>query len=107
MDREVTFVRVYLREGDHGKRKRLTDELFQLLHEQHRVHGVTVFRGIAGFGEHGEAHAADILHLAVDLPVVIEFFDAPELAEKAIAALAERVPANHIVFWPARMLGPG
>ena len=107
MDREVTFVRVYLREGDQGKRKRLTDELFQLLHEQHGIHGVTVFRGIAGFGEHGEAHAADILHLAVDLPVVIEFFDAPELVEKAIASLAGRVPPNHIVFWPAKMNSAG
>jgi uncharacterized protein len=35
--------------------------VLNILRDQHRVHGVVVFRGIAGFGSKGEVHAADIL----------------------------------------------
>ena len=50
-------------------------EVLNLFHDQHKVRGVSVFRGIAGMGESGEVHASDMLRLPVDLPLVIEFFD--------------------------------
>jgi PII-like signaling protein len=71
------------------------------LHDRHAVQGVTVFRGVAGFGG-GEVHANDILRLTVDLPLVIEFFDEPEVAEAAIHLLDDLVPGEHIVSWPAK-----
>ena len=52
-----------------------------------RREGVTVFRGVAGFGADGEVHADDMLRLSVDLPLVIEFFDEPTVAEAAIHLL--------------------
>ena len=57
MDNEVTVVRIYLREADHGKRKTLMQEVFNILHDQQRVQSLVVFRGIAGFGDSGEVHA--------------------------------------------------
>ncbi len=42
------------------------------------VAGVTVLRGIEGFGAHHEVHTARILRLAESLPVVVEFVDAEE-----------------------------
>lgn len=102
MDEEVTVVRVYLKEADHGRRKTLMEELLNILHDQQRVRGVVVFRGIAGFGSRGEVHAADILRLTVDLPIVIEFFDQPKVAEAAVRLLKDLIPADHIVRWTAR-----
>jgi uncharacterized protein len=84
MESEVTIVRIYLSEGDHGRRKNLMQEILNILHDQHRVRGVTVFRGIAGFGNTGEVHAADILRPMVDLPLVIEFFDKPTLVQAVL-----------------------
>jgi uncharacterized protein len=98
---DVTIVRIYLKESDHGKKKSLMEEIINILHDQHRVHGVIVFRGIAGFGSKGEVHSADLLRLMVDLPLVIEFFDRPSVAEAAIELLNEMVPAGHIVYWRA------
>jgi PII-like signaling protein len=101
MDSEVVVVRVYLKETDHGRRKTLMEEVLNILHDQHSVHGVVVFRGIAGFGSKGEVHAADILRLTVDLPIVIEFYDEPAVAMAAMDLLNDVVPAGHIVHWRA------
>jgi len=101
MDGDVTVVRIYLKESDHGRKKTLMEEILNILQDQHQVHGVTVFRGIAGFGSSGAVHSADLLRLMVDLPLVIEFYDKPEVAEAAIALLSNLVPAGHIVYWRA------
>jgi PII-like signaling protein len=98
---EILMVRLYLNEADHGRRRTLMQEILALLRERHAVQGVTVFRGIAGIGARGILHADDLLRVTVDLPLVIEFFDAPPVAEAAIALLADLVPGNHIVSWPA------
>lgn len=101
MASDVTVVRIYLSEADHGRRRNLMEEILTVLHDQHRVRGVTVFRGIAGFGETGEVHAADMLRVMVDLPLVIEFFDEPPVAEAVMAILRPLVPEKHIVHWGA------
>ncbi|HTV28692.1 MAG TPA: DUF190 domain-containing protein [Xanthobacteraceae bacterium] len=101
MDDEVTVVRIYLKESDHGRKKPLMEEILNILQDQHRVHGVVVFRGIAGFGSKGAVHSADLLRLMVDLPLVIEFYDKPQVVDAAIALLNDLVPAGHIVRWNA------
>jgi uncharacterized protein len=101
MDDDVTVVRIYLKESDHGRKRSLMEEILNILQDQHRVHGVVVFRGIAGFGSKGAVHAADLLRLMVDLPLVVEFYDRPAVADAAIALLNELVPAGHIVHWRA------
>jgi uncharacterized protein len=101
MEGNVTIVRIYLKESDHGRRRTLMEEVLNILQDQHRVHGVVVFRGIAGFGSKGAVHAADVLRLMVDLPLVIEFYDEPAVAEAAIALLNDLVPEGQIVHWRA------
>jgi uncharacterized protein len=101
MDDDVTVVRIYLKESDHGRKRSLMQEILNILQDQHRVHGVVVFRGIAGFGSKGAVHSADLLRLMVDLPLVIEFYDKPQVAEAAIALLSDLVPGGHIVHWRA------
>lgn len=101
MDTPVTVVRIYLSEADHGRRKNLMREILNVLHDQHRVKGVTVFRGIAGFSDTGEVHASDILRLMVDLPLVIEFFDDETVVEAVLGLLKGLVPDGRIISWRA------
>jgi PII-like signaling protein len=103
MEHEVTVVRIYLREADHGKRKTLMQEVLNILHDRQRVQSLVVFRGIAGFGDSGEIHASDMLRLNVDLPLVIEFWDSPKVIEAALRLLDGLVPAAHILCWRAEL----
>jgi len=105
MTNDVLMVHIYLSEADHGRRKRLMQEILTLLQDRHAVEGVIVFRGIAVFGAGGEVRAEDILRLNVDLPLVIEFFDEPKVAQAAIRLLEDLVPSGHIVSWSAQRYG--
>jgi PII-like signaling protein len=105
MSTDVLMVRVYLSEADEGRRTTLMREIVSALHDKHAVQGVTVFRGVAGFGADGEVHASDMLRLSVDLPLVIEFFDEPTAVEAAIHFLETMVTQGHIVAWPAKRYG--
>ncbi|MGD8909063.1 MAG: DUF190 domain-containing protein [Chromatiales bacterium] len=95
---EVTVVRVYLTEGDHQ-----LHELLDFLQREEHVRGVTAFRGIAGFGPSGKLHEASLLDISLDLPLVVEFFDQPERAEKIKQDLHQRVGSGHIISWSAQV----
>jgi len=94
---EVTVVRVYCSETGHQHHK-----ILDLLHRDHRVAGVTAFRGIAGFGKSGQVHEAGLLDLSLDLPVIIEFFDRPDKVAEVLPLLNQMVGPGHILSWPAQ-----
>lgn len=95
---EVTVVRVYLTEGS-GRLK----ELLTYLHDESKVHGVTVFRGITGFGRSGRMHSSSLIDMSLDLPLAIEFFDEPARAAPIIEHLSTVLEPGHLVYWPARV----
>ena len=39
METDMTVVRIYLREADHGHRKTLMQEVLNILHDQHECRG--------------------------------------------------------------------
>ncbi len=100
MSREVTVVRIYLTE-ERGQLQRLLARL----HDVERVCGVTVFRGIAGFGRSGHMHSSTLLDVSLDLPVVVEFFDRPERVREIMAHLEGEIEPGHMLSWPATVNG--
>jgi PII-like signaling protein len=95
---DVIMVRVYLTEGEKRMKSLLTR-----LHDEEKVRGVTVFRGIAGFGQSGKMHSTSLLDLALDLPVVIEFFDEPAKVKRILTHLKDILPPGHVVSWHAQI----
>ncbi len=93
---DVTMVRIYLTEG-----QKQFQQLMSLLHDEEQILGVTVFRGISGFGKSGKIHSSTIVDLSLDLPVVLEFFDRPEKVVAVLEDLNKLVEPGHIVSWPA------
>jgi len=92
----VTMVRVYLTEGEAQLKN-----LLKQLHDWDKLKGVTVFRGIAGYGDSGEILGVNLMDLSLNLPVVVEFFDTPEKVEKITEHLNAFIKSGHIVSWPA------
>lgn len=96
----VTMVRIYLTEGDH-----ILDRLLRRLHHEEQVRGVTAFRGIAGYGASGRLHTTSLVELSLDLPLVVEFFDAPERVTAILDDLSDLLEQRPVVTWPATSLG--
>lgn len=94
----VTVVRIYLNEGEAQ-----LDNLLKRLHDWEKVKGVSVFRGIAGFGDSGEIHTSKFIDLGMELPLVVEFFDAPEKAAAIMEHIETTVKPGHMLSWSAQI----
>jgi PII-like signaling protein len=95
---DVTVVRIYLHEGQ-GQ----ADNLLKRLHDWEHVRGVTVYRGVAGFGASGKIHTAKLVDLSLDLPVIVEFFDTPEKVAAILEHLSVDIKPGHMLSWTAQV----
>ena len=95
-NKEIIIARIYL----HESRGEMA-ELLKYLHDESKVKGVTVFRGVTGFGNSGKYHSSSLMDMSLDLPVVIEFFDDTEKMNAIIEILNSKLKPGHLVFWPA------
>lgn len=94
--RKVTVARVYTLEGhDH------LNQALSILRDQEKIAGVTVIRGIAGYGATGAIHTSSLLNLSLELPIIIEFYDETEKVRCAIEALKAKLDLKHIISWQA------
>jgi len=67
-------VRVYIGERDHHGGQPLYTAIVQAARKA-GLGGATVVKGIEGFGAHSVVHAARIIDMSSDLPIVIELVD--------------------------------
>jgi len=95
---DIKMVRIYLTESGE-----LQKQLLAKLHDEEKVRGVTVFRGISGFGRSGKVHSSTLLDLSLDLPLVIEFFDEPKKVDRILTHLKTLLPPGHVVSWTAHV----
>ncbi|RMF87518.1 MAG: DUF190 domain-containing protein [Nitrospirae bacterium] len=74
---------VYVDEGQKHGRLPAHEALVDLLHRK-GVAGVTVFRGVAGYGAGGEVHTSRSLVLSLHMPVKIEAIDRAEQIDRVL-----------------------
>mgnify|MGYP006277418303 CR=1 FL=1 len=103
MDRKepISLVRVYLTEKDG-----LVTKLLKVLKEEYEIHGVTVLRGVEGFGEHSKLHSSSLLALSLDLPLVLEFYASPEKADQVARTITDRYELRHVISLPGHWFSP-
>ena len=53
--------------------------------------GTTVLRGIQGFGADSRLHAAKIMRLSIDLPIIVEIVDTAEKIDAFLPLVDENV----------------
>ena len=100
---ERTLMRIHVGESDrwHGK------PLYQAIVELCRGHGfsgVTVLRGVGGYGSSSRYHTDKILRLSQDLPVVIEVVEYPERIEHLLPELDKMVDGGLITLEKVRVI---
>ncbi len=80
---EHRLLRIFVGESDVHEGRPLYEAIVELLRRT-GLAGATVLRGIEGFGKSSTLHAAHILRLSDDLPVVIECVDTAEHVEAVL-----------------------
>jgi len=95
---EVTIVRIYLTEGETQLKS-----LMKRLRDWEKLRGLTVFRGISGYGESGVIHGSDIVDLSLHMPIVVEFFDEDEKINNIIDHISDQIKPGHMLKWSAQI----
>lgn len=85
-NRDARQIRIFIGEADTHEGKPLYQAIVELLRRE-GLAGATVLRGIEGFGKSSRLHAAHILRLSEDLPIVIECVDLADKIESVLPAL--------------------
>ncbi|VAV89960.1 hypothetical protein MNBD_ACTINO01-52 [hydrothermal vent metagenome] len=80
------LLRIFIGESDTYDGKPLYMAIVEELRRE-GLAGVTVVRGIEGFGKSSRLHTAHILRLSEDLPIIIECVDTAEKVEAILPAL--------------------
>jgi len=99
------LLRVFLGESDRekGRDRPLYEAIVHRAREAHLA-GATVLRGPMGFGRHSLMHAAKLLDLSTDLPIVIEIVDSEEKINAFLPVVDELVTEGLVTLEAVRVL---
>jgi uncharacterized protein len=85
---EKTLMRIFLGESDKIGHKPVYEAMVDLFKKQGFA-GVTVLRGIAGFGANSIYHTDKLLRLSIDLPVIVEVVEGQEKIDALLPKIDE------------------
>ena len=96
LDGEQSLVRIFIGDSDKWHHQPLDQALIERLRKEGFA-GVTVLRGIAGFGAASVIHTAHLVDLSADLPIVIEVIDDQEHIDRLLPILDEMITRGALV----------
>jgi uncharacterized protein len=100
---ERTLMRIHIGESDKWHGKLLYEAIVQLLRTE-GFSGVTVLRGVGGYGSTSVYHTEKILRLSQDLPIVIESVEYSERIEQILPKLDEMIGGGLITLEKVRVI---
>ncbi|EIJ43305.1 hypothetical protein BegalDRAFT_2455 [Beggiatoa alba B18LD] len=83
---EATLLRIFIGEMDKLKHRPLYEVITDMAKTQ-GLAGVTILRGLLGYGASSQVHTFKLLELSTDLPIVIEIVDNPEKIQAFLPTL--------------------
>jgi PII-like signaling protein len=99
------LLRIFIGESDRepGRDRPLFEAIVRRAREAHLA-GATVLRGPMGFGRHSRMHAAKLLELSTDLPIVIEIVDTEEKVEGFLPTVDDLVTEGLVTLEAVRIV---
>ncbi|OYT52775.1 MAG: hypothetical protein B6U72_07505 [Candidatus Altiarchaeales archaeon ex4484_2] len=77
---DAMLLRIFIGESDRYMGKPLHQYLVEFFRKE-GLAGVTVLRGVSGYGKNSIVHTTSILRLSTDLPIIVEVVDKPDKIE--------------------------
>jgi PII-like signaling protein len=100
---ERTLMRIHIGESDKWEGKPLYQSFVELFRKENFC-GVTVLRGVGGYGSTSRYHTEKILRLSQDLPIVIEVIEDSERIEQILPKLDAMVDGGLITLEKVRVI---
>ena len=100
---ERTLMRIHIGESDKWHGKPLYEAIVQLLRKE-GFSGVTVLRGVAGYGGSSIYHTDKLLRLSQDLPIILEVVEAQERIDLSLRHLDDMVDGGLITLEKVRVI---
>lgn len=102
---EGVLLRIFIGESDRekGRDRPLYEAIVHRAREAHLA-GATVLKGPMGFGRHSRMHAAKLLELSTDLPIVIEIVDSEENVRSFLPVVDELVTEGLVTLEAVRVI---
>jgi PII-like signaling protein len=97
------LARIYIGEADHHDGRPLYQAIVEHLRGR-GIAGVTVLRGIEGYGAKSHLHTTRILRLSEDLPILIEVVDQEDRLRAILPELDAMVPDGLITLEKVEVL---
>lgn len=90
-------VRIYVSEGDKVGHIPASLAIVEFLRREN-AQGATVTRAVTGFGSTGQIHVSHLVDVAQDLPMIVEWIDAPDVVDRLLGRVKEMVPRGLITM---------
>jgi uncharacterized protein len=100
---ERTLMRIHIGESDKWHGKALYEAVVEMLRKE-GFSGVTVLRGVAGFGGSSVYHTDKLLRLSQDLPIILEIVETTERIEQVLPRLDAMVEGGLITLEKVRVI---
>ena len=100
---ERTLMRIHIGESDKWHGKPLHEAIVELLRKE-GFSGVTVLRGVGGYGGSSIYHTDKLLRLSQDLPVILEIVETTERIEQILPRLDGMVEGGLITLEKVRVI---
>jgi PII-like signaling protein len=100
---ERTLMRIHIGESDKWHGKPLYEAIVEMLRKE-KFSGVTVLRGVAGYGGSSVYHTDKLLRLSQDLPIILEIVESTERIEQILPRLDAMVEGGLITLEKVRVI---
>ncbi len=100
---ERTLMRIHIGESDKWHGRPLYEAIVEMLRKE-KFSGVTVLRGVAGYGGSSVYHTDKLLRLSQDLPIILEIVETTERIEQILPRLDAMVEGGLITLEKVRVI---
>jgi uncharacterized protein len=100
---ERTLMRIHISESDQWHGQALYQAIVNVLRAE-KFSGVTVLRGVAGYGSSSIYHTEKVLRMSQDLPMVIEVVEFTERIEGILPKLDEMIGGGLVTLEKVRVI---
>jgi PII-like signaling protein len=100
---ERTLMRIHIGESDKWHGKPLYEAIVEMLRKE-GFSGVTVLRGVAGYGGSSVYHTDKLLRLSQDLPIILEIVETTGHIEQILPRLDGMVEGGLITLEKVRVI---